>query len=82
MLFRSEHGYDPKFGARPLRKTVQRHVEDELAEMFLTGKIHPGDTVLAVVREGRLLFEVSEGGSLPEVSEGGPLPEVSEGGVS
>ena len=76
--FLLEHGYDPKFGARPLRKTVQRHVEDELAEMFLTGRIHPGDTVLAVVREGRLLFEVSEGEPLPVTSEGGPLPEVSE----
>jgi ATP-dependent Clp protease ATP-binding subunit ClpA len=39
--FLLEHGYDPKFGARPLRKTVQRHVEDELAEQVLTGLIHP-----------------------------------------
>lgn len=58
--FLLEHGYDPKFGARPLRKTVQRHVEDELSELFLTGKVHMGDTVLAVVEDGRLQFQVTE----------------------
>ena len=58
--FLLEHGYDPKFGARPLRKTVQRHVEDELAEQVLTGLIHPGNAVLADVADGRLQFQVME----------------------
>jgi ATP-dependent Clp protease ATP-binding subunit ClpA len=56
------HGYDPKFGARPLRKTVQRYVEDELAELVLTGRIHQGDRVTVDVRDGQLCFGSAEGG--------------------
>jgi len=32
-----EKGYDPKYGARPLRRTIQRYIEDELADMYLKG---------------------------------------------
>jgi len=51
-------GFDPKFGARPLRKTVQRHVEDEMAEWVLTGRVRPGDAVDVSVRDEVLHFEV------------------------
>ena len=39
-------GYDPAFGARPLRRLVQTEVGDQLARMLLSGKVHDGDTVL------------------------------------
>ncbi|MCX8686663.1 ATP-dependent chaperone ClpB [Bifidobacterium sp. B4142] len=39
-------GYDPAFGARPLRRLVQTEVGDQLARMLLAGKVHDGDTVL------------------------------------
>ena len=39
-------GYDPAYGARPLRRLVQTEVGDQLARMLLAGKIHDGDTVL------------------------------------
>ena len=41
----AEVGYDEKFGARPLRRAIQTHVEDKLAEGILAGEIKEGDTV-------------------------------------
>ena len=42
-------GWDPQFGARPLRRAIQREVEDELAEEMLRGKFGPGDRILCEV---------------------------------
>ena len=42
-------GYDPHFGARPLRRAIQRLIEDPLSEGLLAGEFHPGDTVVADV---------------------------------
>ena len=42
----SNTGYDPAYGARPLRRLVQTEVGDQLARMLLAGKVHDGDTVL------------------------------------
>ena len=52
--FLIEKGYDPKFGARPLRKTIQRHVEDELSELYLSGKIKTGSTIRVTSEEGKI----------------------------
>jgi ATP-dependent Clp protease ATP-binding subunit ClpB len=41
-----EHGYDPAYGARPLRRTIQREVENPLALKVLSGEIGQGDTVV------------------------------------
>jgi ATP-dependent Clp protease ATP-binding subunit ClpC len=48
-LFLAEEGYDPDFGARPLRRVVMNHVEDKLSEGMLAGEFKPGDTVTASV---------------------------------
>jgi len=45
----ARRGYDDKFGARPLRRTVQHWIEDAAAELLLEGKIGPGDIVTAAV---------------------------------
>ncbi|MBW3093355.1 ATP-dependent chaperone ClpB [Bifidobacterium sp. 82T10] len=42
----ADTGYDPAYGARPLRRLVQTEVGDQLARMLLSGKVHDGDTVL------------------------------------
>ena len=44
--FLAEKGYDEKYGARPLRRTIQRHVEDELAELVLRGQFSDGGSVM------------------------------------
>ena len=38
-----ESGYDPAYGARPLKRVIQKYVQDPLAEMVLAGKIHDGE---------------------------------------
>jgi ATP-dependent Clp protease ATP-binding subunit ClpB len=43
--FLAEKGYDPAYGARPLKRTIQKLVQDPLAEMILAGEVHDGDTV-------------------------------------
>nr|WP_245530823.1 ATP-dependent Clp protease ATP-binding subunit [Coraliomargarita akajimensis] len=49
--FLIEEGYDEKYGARPLRRAVEKHVEDSLAEAILSGDIKPGETIQVDVRE-------------------------------
>jgi ATP-dependent Clp protease ATP-binding subunit ClpC len=55
--FLVEKGYDAAFGARPLRRAIQNHVEDPLAEGLLTGRFQPGDTVVADRTDGALVLE-------------------------
>ena len=50
----AEAGYDEKFGARPLRRAIQRQVEDALSEEIISGRLKPGDSVQATVEDGRL----------------------------
>jgi len=58
-----EEGFDPEFGARPLRRTIQRRVDNELASMVLSGSLDPGDRVVvgADGEAGELTFEVVAG---------------------
>jgi ATP-dependent Clp protease ATP-binding subunit ClpC len=56
----ANEGFDPEFGARPLRRTIQRLVENELSRMVLSGAIQPGDKVLVEADSGELRFEVNE----------------------
>ena len=53
-----EKGTDVKFGARPLRRAIQRHLEDDLSEMILRGEIIDGQTVLVDYENDKLKFEV------------------------
>ncbi|MCY7325902.1 MAG: AAA family ATPase [Microbacteriaceae bacterium] len=46
----TERGYDPLFGARPLRRLMQREIDDQLATALLSGEIRDGDTVLVTLR--------------------------------
>ncbi|MBI4337498.1 MAG: AAA family ATPase, partial [Chloroflexi bacterium] len=50
----AEHGYDPNFGARPLRRLIQNVVEDPLSEELLGGKFKPGDAVVVDVQDGKI----------------------------
>ena len=50
--FIMEKGYDPKYGARPLRRTIQKYIEDELTEQFFVGNIKTGDSITDDEEEG------------------------------
>ncbi|WP_320779230.1 ATP-dependent Clp protease ATP-binding subunit [Streptomyces sp. CRN 30] len=58
----AEQGYQPEFGARPLRRTIQTELDNRLSNMLLDGQVGPGDTVTCDVREDRLECEVTPGG--------------------
>ena len=47
----SEKGYDPQFGARPMRRLIQDHLEDTLSDAILAGEVSPGDVVLVNLNE-------------------------------
>ena len=50
----AETGFDPTYGARPLRRAIQQQVEDSLSEEILSGRVQLGDSVQAVMRDGKL----------------------------
>ena len=52
----ANEGYDPNYGARPLKRTIQRQVQDPLAMKLLEGEFHDGDTIEVDAREGGLEF--------------------------
>jgi ATP-dependent Clp protease ATP-binding subunit ClpB len=53
----AEAGWDPTYGARPLKRALQRLVENPLALRLLEGEFQAGDTVLVDARDGELAFE-------------------------
>jgi ATP-dependent Clp protease ATP-binding subunit ClpC len=53
----AKEGYDPTYGARPLLRAIQSMIEDELAEAFLKGDFREGDSLKAVIEDGKLVFE-------------------------
>jgi len=55
--FIAHKGYDIKFGARPLRKTIQKEIEDPLADMMLTGKLEGKIGISAVLKDGQIHFD-------------------------
>jgi ATP-dependent Clp protease ATP-binding subunit ClpC len=62
----AEKGYDPQFGARPVRRVIQDHVEDALSDSILSGKLNPGDTAVIEIDEDAI-----------RVTSQSPLPMTS-----
>ena len=56
--FITEHGYDPVYGARPLKRYVQKHVETLTARIILQGDVSVGDTIVITVEDDRLTASV------------------------
>jgi ATP-dependent Clp protease ATP-binding subunit ClpB len=54
--FLADAGYDPVYGARPLKRAIQRHLQDPLALALLSGEFAEGDTIVADVQGDRLMF--------------------------
>jgi ATP-dependent Clp protease ATP-binding subunit ClpC len=75
----ARQGFDPQYGARPLRRALQRHVESPLSVQLLRGEFEHGDLVVVTVKDEELSFErkPGEGGMLemPEPVAEEPAPE-------
>ena len=72
----ADKGYDPAYGARPLKRVIQKWVQDPLAQMLLAGEIRDGSTVKIGAARGRLTINGKEVGG---ESEGSPSIEVALG---
>jgi len=64
-----EKGFDPTSGARPLRRAIERYLEDPLAEELLHGNIHPHDAIIVYVANEKLVFRQKEGSTPPPAVE-------------
>ena len=53
-----QKGTDLKYGARPLRRAIQRYIEDELSDKILKGELQNGQTVQVSAKEGNFIFSV------------------------
>lgn len=56
MAWLADSGYDPVYGARPLKRVIQKQLENPLATLLLEGAIHDGDTVAVTVHDGHLML--------------------------
>jgi ATP-dependent Clp protease ATP-binding subunit ClpC len=74
----SQRGYDPVLGARPLRRTIQREIEDSLSEKILFGELRPGQIVIVDVEgSGETAKFTFNGVAKPEVVPDSPAPEIA-----
>jgi ATP-dependent Clp protease ATP-binding subunit ClpC len=64
-------GFDPAYGARPMRRAVERYLEDPLAEALLRGDVKPGDTAKVICPEGKEVLEFQPIGAKAEPDEAG-----------
>ena len=58
MHFIVENAYDPVYGARPLKRYIQKHVETLTAKLILSDSVESGDTVLILLKDGVLTASV------------------------
>jgi len=73
----AKDGYDPKYGARPLRRLIQRTVEDTMSEELLRGNIALGDSIALRVQDSKIaVVRAEQPAALPEGTAA--LPEVFE----
>ena len=73
----AKEGFDPVYGARPLRRAIVRLVEDAFSGAMLEGRVKAGDTVRAAVKDGAVTFEKDERPA-PE-AETAPVDEEAAG---
>ncbi len=60
VAFLARDGFDPQYGARPLRRAIQRKVEDSLSEALISGELKEGDSVHMYVEDGRLSYRLQK----------------------
>lgn len=73
MDFLVDRGYDPTYGARPMRRAVERYLEDPLAEELLRGRIHPNEPVQVTLDKDKLSFSQKTSSSEVSSATGGGL---------
>jgi ATP-dependent Clp protease ATP-binding subunit ClpC len=67
--FLADEGYDPDYGARPLRRVIQYRIEDELSDALLAGQFQEGDTIVVSVQDSKIVLHLPEEGETKEPQE-------------
>lgn len=67
----AKEGYNPSYGARPLRRAIQRKLEDALAEQVLMGNFREGDTITTVMDGDKIIFDKTSGEAKEKASKNG-----------
>ncbi|MBR4229692.1 MAG: ATP-dependent Clp protease ATP-binding subunit, partial [Bacteroidales bacterium] len=62
-------GWDEQYGARPLRRAIQRYIEDDLADEIIKAVILPGDTIKVSADEDKITFEIEKGETSSQLME-------------
>jgi len=70
------HGYEPSFGARPMRRLIQREIEDSLSMMIISGKLGEGDTVRVEAKDEKLVLRIKK---RPVIAIGTDLASPEQG---
>ncbi|WP_264741033.1 ATP-dependent protease ATP-binding subunit ClpC [Cytobacillus firmus] len=65
----SVEGYDPEYGARPLRRAIQKHIEDRLSEELLKGTVLTGQSVVIDVKDGEFVVKTAEPSGMPNLQK-------------
>jgi ATP-dependent Clp protease ATP-binding subunit ClpC len=71
-----KEGYEPKFGARPLRRAVQRLIENPLSNEIIEGKFKAGDKIRAEAKDNKIIFEKT--GTMPVATKEPPAEEAKK----
>jgi ATP-dependent Clp protease ATP-binding subunit ClpC len=73
-----DRGFEPRFGARPLRRAIQREIETPISRLMLRGEVHEGDRVRVRFADEAFAFEAERQPGLPAPGSGRPQPERPE----
>jgi ATP-dependent Clp protease ATP-binding subunit ClpC len=65
----ANQGYDPAFGARPLKRALQKHIESPLSVSLLSSDFKPGDTVLVEIEDDQVVFKKKQGVKIAKMDE-------------
>ena len=65
----ADEGFDPEYGARPLTRAIQKHVEDNLSELILSGQDLVGKDVIVDYRDDEFKFDLSDHKEAEETSK-------------
>jgi ATP-dependent Clp protease ATP-binding subunit ClpC len=72
----AKDGYSPAYGARPLRRVIQKQLEDEISELMLHGTVKSGSQVKAVLKDDKVVFEITQMEQPPEAATTAEAPEA------
>jgi ATP-dependent Clp protease ATP-binding subunit ClpB len=75
----AKEGFDPVYGARPIKRTIQRLIIDPLAQKVLTGEFKEGDTVFVDAQDGKIVFWSEQYAQEKAAENGGREPAAAGG---